>query len=168
MYYKIADLCDLNQDKKIQVLSSNFKSYGGKKGFFGQVTTIKLDKSNWDLLDLLKNENGEGKIVIVDVNEAPYGVVGDKLSTFAVNNNYKALIINGYVRDTEEVKKINVGLYALGSCALRNFEKTKAQKGIELNFGNVTFNENDYIYADEDGVIVSSEKLNVENVPKRH
>lgn len=29
--YRTADLCDENQDKKIQVLSHKFKNYGGKK-----------------------------------------------------------------------------------------------------------------------------------------
>ena len=42
MYLKTADLCDENQDKNIQVLSSEFKAYGGLKGFFGQIITIKL------------------------------------------------------------------------------------------------------------------------------
>ena len=43
MYLKTADLCDENQDKNIQVLSSEFKAYGGLKGFFGQIITIKLN-----------------------------------------------------------------------------------------------------------------------------
>lgn len=168
MYYKIADLCDENQNKNIQVLSSKFKPYGGKKGFIGQVTTIKLNKSNWGLLDMLKNEDGTGKIVVVDVDEAFYGVVGDKLSLFAKNNNYSALIINGYVRDIEETRKIDVGLYAIGTCALRNFDKTESQRDLELNFGGVVFKNDDYVYADEDGVILCSDELSTTNVPRRH
>ncbi len=168
MYYKTADLCDMNQNKKIQVLSPDFKSYGGKKGFWGQITTIKLDKSNWDLIDLLKNIPGNNKIVVVDVEKAYFGIVGDILSSYAEKNNYQALIINGYVRDIDETRKINIGLYAIGTCPLRNFEETSSQRGIELTFGNVCFNEGDFIYADEDGIIISSEKLDTLNVPKRH
>jgi regulator of ribonuclease activity A len=166
MYYKTADLCDNNQDQHIQVLSSDFKSYGGKSGFYGQIKTIKLDKSNWDLLYMLRDEEGKGKIIIVDVDKAYYGVVGDILSAYARKNNYTALIINGYIRDTRETKNINIGLYALGKCPLRNFEKTQGIKDIELSFGGVKFNNGDYIYADEDGVILSKEALNTVNVPK--
>ena len=61
MYLKTADLCDENQDKNIQVLSSEFKAYGGLKGFFGQIITIKLNKSNWDLLSMLRDEEGKDK-----------------------------------------------------------------------------------------------------------
>lgn len=159
MKFNTADLCDDNQSKQIQVLSSEYKAYGALKKFSGQIVTMKLNKSNWMLLDMLKNEDGEGKIVIVDVDRDFFGVVGDKLSAYAAKNNFKALIINGYVRDVKETKKFPIGLYAVGTCPLRNFEKTEAQKGIKLNFGGVTFNQDDYIYADEDGIILSSEQL---------
>jgi regulator of ribonuclease activity A len=168
MYFSTADLCDENQDKNIQVLSSEFKNYGGLDGFFGQIVTIKLDKSNWDLLSMLRDENGNEKIVIVDVDREFYGVVGDKLSLFAERNNYKAIIINGYVRDIEETKKFAIGLIALGTCPLRNFEETKGERDIELKFGGVTFNSGDFLYADKDGIIICTEELDSSNLKKRY
>ncbi len=154
-----ADLCDDNKDKNIQVLSSKFKNYGGLKEFSGQIVTVKLDKSNWLLLEMLRDENGEGKIVVVDNSQEFFGVVGDKLMAFAKNNNWKAIILNGYVRDTNETKNIDVGLLAIGTCPLRNFEKTDSARDVELNFEGVTFNSGDYIYADNDGVIITKNKL---------
>lgn len=157
--FAIADLCDDNRNKIIQVLSPNFKNYGGKQNFHGQIKTIKLNKSNFGLIDMLKKENGKGKVIVVDVDEAYYGVVGDKLSLMAEEAEYEALIINGYVRDVNETKKFNIALYALGTCPLRNFDKTDFKKGVDLNFGNVNFKENSYIYCDEDGIIISNEAL---------
>jgi regulator of ribonuclease activity A len=145
MNIQTADLCDDNKDKKIQVLSAKFKNYGGLKKFSGQIVTVKLDKSNWLLLEMLRDENGEGKIVVVDNSQEFFGVVGDKLMAFAKNNNWAAIILNGYVRDTDETKNIDVGLFAIGTCPLRNFEKTDSARGIELNFEGVTFNDGDYI-----------------------
>ena len=159
MNIQTADLCDDNRDKNIQVLSAKFKNYGGLKKFSGEIVTVKLDKSNWRLLEMLRDEDGEGKIVVVDNSQEFFGVVGDKLMTFAKNNNWKAIILNGYVRDTDETKKIDVGLFAIGTCPLRNFEKTDSYRDIELNFEGVTFNSGDYIYADNDGVIVTKSKL---------
>ena len=159
MNIQTADLCDDNKDKKIQVLSAKFKNYGGLKKFSGQIVTVKLDKSNWLLLEMLRDENGEEKIVVVDNSQEFYGVVGDKLMAFAKNNNWKAIILNGYVRDTDETKNIDVGLFAIGTCPLRNFEKTDSARGIELIFEGVTFNDGDYIYADNDGIIITKTKL---------
>ena len=158
MEFETADLCDDNQDKKIEVLAPNFKNYGGREKCFG-IVTIKLDKSNWRLLELLRDEDGENQVVVVDNAEYFYGVVGDKLMAFAQKNNWQAIILNGYVRDTAHTKNIDVALYAIGTCPLRNFEKTNSSQGVQLSFGGVTFNDGDYLYADCDGVIVSSEKL---------
>ncbi len=168
MYFSTADLCDENRDKNIQVLSSEFKNYGGSEGFYGQITTIKLNKSNWDLISMLKNENGENKIIIIDVDKEFYGVVGDKLSALAKNNNYKAMIINGYVRDIKETKKLPIGLIALGTCPLRNFDKTTGERGIELTFGNVIFNDGGFVYADEDGIIFCDQELDMSKLKVRY
>jgi len=154
-----ADLCDENQNKKIQVLSPKFKNFGALKRFYGQIETVKLNKSNWKLLEMLRDTNGEGKIVVVDNSEEYFGVVGDKLMAFALKNNWQAIILNGYVRDTDETQNMNVGLFAIGTCPLRNFEKTESSQGCELNFDGLSFNQGDYIYADNDGVIISKEKL---------
>ncbi|PLY09004.1 MAG: S-adenosylmethionine--2-demethylmenaquinone methyltransferase [Arcobacter sp.] len=159
MIFDTADLCDDNQDKKIEVLSNEYKNYGGLKKCAGEIVTIKLDKSNWELLEMLRDENGEGKVVVVDNARYFFGVVGDKLMAFAKKNNWQAIIINGYVRDTSYTKDIDVALYAIGTCPLRNFEKTPSSRGNQLSFGGVTFNEGDYLYADSDGVIISREKL---------
>ena len=159
MNTQTADLCDNNREKKIEVLSAKFKNYGGLKEFSGQIVTLKLDKSNWQLLEMLRDEDGEGKIVVVDNSEEFFGVVGDKLMAFAKKNNWKAIILNGYVRDIDETKNIDVGLFAIGTCPLRNFEKTQSKRDIELNFGGVNFNSGDYLYADNDGVIISKDKL---------
>ncbi|MDX9901892.1 MAG: ribonuclease E activity regulator RraA [Aliarcobacter sp.] len=159
MSIQTADLCDDNRDKKIQVLSAKFKNYGGLKQFSGEIVTVNLDKSNWRLLEMLRDEDGKGRIVVVDNSQEFFGVVGDKLMAFARNNNWKAIILNGYVRDIDETKNINVGLYAIGTCPLRNFKITDSQRDTELNFEGVTFNNGDYIYADNDGVIVTKSKL---------
>ena len=159
MNVQTADLCDDNRDKEIKVLSTKFINYGGLKNFHGQIVTVKLDKSNWLLLEMLRDEDGKGRVIVVDNSQEFFGVVGDKLMAFAKNNNWQGIILNGYVRDIETTKDIDVGLLAIGTCPLRNFEITDSQRDVELNFAGVTFNTGDYIYVDSDGVIVSKSSL---------
>ena len=159
MNIQTADLCDDNRDKQINVLSTKFINYGGLKNFYGEIVTVKLDKSNWLLLEMLRDEDGQGRVVVVDNSQEFFGVVGDKLMGFALKNNWRGIILNGYVRDIETTKDIDVGLLAIGTCPLRNFEITNSQRDIELNFEGVTFNTGDYIYVDSDGVIVSKNSL---------
>jgi regulator of ribonuclease activity A len=159
MEFEVADLCDENQDKVLQVLSSKYQNYGGLKKCAGEIVTLKLDKSNWELLEILRDEDGKNRIIVIENAQYFYGVVGDKLMALAEKNNWQGIILNGYVRDIAYTKDINVALYAIGTCPLRNFEKTKSSRGVQLSFGGVTFNNGDYLYADIDGIITSNEKL---------
>ena len=53
---------------------------------------------------MLRDENGEGKIVVVDNSQEFWSCWG-QINDFCTNNNWKAIILNGYVRDTDETQK---------------------------------------------------------------
>lgn len=157
MKFYTADLCDKYNDQ-VQVLDPILKSYGGLKKVMGQIVTIKIPDNNKSLIELLKTE-GEGKIAVVDVEGKYTAVVGDNLMKFALENNWAAIVINGYVRDTKNTKEIEVGLFALGTCPQKTPKPKEGTLHVQLSFGNVTFNEGDYLYADRDGIIISSSPL---------
>ncbi|RXJ86743.1 S-adenosylmethionine--2-demethylmenaquinone methyltransferase [Arcobacter sp. CECT 8985] len=158
MSFFTADICD-NNPQKVNVLGPDFKSYGGLNKAYGEIITVKLDKNNNDLIKLLKNINGEGKVVVVDVQMQYYAVVGDKLTKFAYDNKYNALVINGYVRDIQNIKKFDIAIYAKGTCP-RKYEKVQAGKiACDLNIDNVDIQNGDYIYIDSDGIVIAKENL---------
>lgn len=158
MNFFTADICDEHSDLSY-VLDNDFTNYGAKIKTCGEVITIKLDKNNSDLVSLLKNEDGSGKIVVVDVQKEYFAVVGENLMNFAKTNNYEAIIVNGYIRDTLQIKNIDVALYAIGTCPRKYIPLTKAQRDIEVSFGGISFNNGDYIYLDSDGLILTKEKI---------
>lgn len=158
MSFSTADLCD-EFFEKVRVLNPEFKSYGGKKKVEGSIVTMRLDKNNYDLAQMLKNELGENRIAVVDVAQEYYAVVGDNLMKFAQDSNWQAIIVNGYVRDTDETKKFDVGLFAIGTCPRKYIPQTSGERGVELSFEGVKFKDGDYLYADNDGIIITTEKL---------
>ena len=158
MGFFTADLCD-KYDDNVEVLGPKFKSFGGTKKFAGQAITVKLDKNNKDLITLLKNENGIGKVVVVDVEEKYYAVVGEKLMKLANKSRFEGIIVNGYVRDTVETKEFEVGLLAMGTCPRKYIPVQDASINIPICIDNVTINKDDYIYADQDGIVVSKKSL---------
>ncbi len=153
MPFFTADICDEHRDD-IQVLSHDYKEYGGVEKVQGTIATIKLNEENSDLITMLK-EDGKGRIAVVDVDKAFYAVVGENLMRFALENNWKGILINGFVRDTKITKTIPVGLWALGTCARKSHNKQRGQRDIELEFGGVLFRSGDHLLADEDGIIVT-------------
>ena len=158
MTFATADLCDEHR-YDVRTICEEWRSYGGVESFCGEVVTVELDESNPALVELLRDTEGRGRVVVVDVAKAYYAVVGDNLMKFAHNNGWAGIVINGYVRDTKITKTIPVGLKAIGTSPRKSFKKSQAHIGEELHFGDTTIKSGDYLYADEDGVVVASSQI---------
>ncbi len=158
MNFYTADLCDKYPDD-VRVFAPLFKSYGGAKKIMGQIVTLKLPGNNKSLAELLKHTQGEGKIVVIDVDAQYTAVVGDNMMKFAYENGWAGLVVNGYVRDTKNTKEIKVGLFALGTCPCKTMEPQEGVLHTSLSFAGVTCSEGDYLYADRDGIILSHKPL---------
>jgi len=157
MEFFTADLCD-KYDTKVQVLEPKFHSYGGLSKFSGKIVTCKIIDNNMELIKLLKTK-GMGRVCVVDVDAKYVAVVGDKLMGFAKLNGWSGIIVNGYVRDTITTKDIDVGLVALGTCPKKAPIVNSGVCGIDLKFAGVDFVQDNYIYVDDDGIIISKEPL---------
>jgi len=153
-----ADFCDTHPDK-VTVLGPGYSNYGGAAMCQGTVVTLELDRNNSDLITLLRDENGHGKVVVVDAKQAYFAIVGENLMKFAHASGYAGIIVNGYIRDTAQIKDIPVALYALGTCARKSIPVTQGKRDIPLTFGGAEFRPGDYVYTDTDGVIVTAEAL---------
>lgn len=157
MKFYTADLCDKYLET-VHVLDPDMKSYGNAKRMMGKIVTVQLPGSNKTLIELLKSD-GDGQIAVVDVSGIYTAVVGDNLMKFAYENNWAGILINGYVRDTKNTKEIDVGLFALGTYPKKTMVAQDGTLHQTLTFGGVTFHEGDYLYADRDGIIISSTAL---------
>ena len=158
MAFYTADICD-EFSEQVSVLGPGYQNYGGAERCQGQIITIKLHRNNSDLITLLRDEDGSGKVVVVDVAQAYYAVVGENLMNFAHQNNYSGILVNGYVRDTAQIRDIPVALYALGTCPRKYIPPTRGERAIDLHFGELGFKTGEHLYADTDGVIVCPEKI---------
>ncbi|UGA53492.1 ribonuclease E activity regulator RraA [Vibrio sp. VB16] len=158
MEFFTADICD-EYPERTHVLGAGYQNFGGADKCQGDIITIKLNKNNSDLITLLRDEDGTGKVVVVDVDQEYFAVVGENLMKFAHNNHYAGIIVNGYIRDTFQIKDIPVFLYALGTCSKKSIPVTSGERDVPLSFGGIEVKTGDYLYADTDGVIVSAEKI---------
>jgi regulator of ribonuclease activity A len=158
MTFFTANICDEHSDK-VAVLGPGYSNYGGAQACQGEVVTVKLDRNNSELITLLRDVDGTGKVVVVDVDRAYYAVVGEMLMKFAQQNNYAGIVVNGFIRDVNQIKDIPVALFALGVCPRKYIPVTGGERDVPLAFGGAEFNSGDYLYGDIDGVIVAAEKI---------
>ena len=158
MRFKTADLCDAHSEK-IKILSPGLLSYGGKTQFCGSIVTLKLFEDNSLLRDLLGNA-GDGRVIVVDGGDSQRcALLGDMLASKAVQNGWSGLVINGCIRDSAEINEMNIGIRALGTHPLKSVKKGIGEKNLPVHFACVEFRPGDYLYADEDGILVAQESL---------
>ena len=98
-------------------------------------------------------------VAVVIVAFLRRALLGDMLAERAAANGWSGLVINGAIRDVDEIGATRLGVQALGTCPLKTAKLGMGQRDIGLKFGGALIEPGDYIYADNNGVIVSKRPL---------
>ena len=162
MTFKTPDLCDefeAELGKTVRVVAPMFQRYGGRNRFSGQIVTLKIFEDN-SLVREAFAENGKGKVLVIDGGGSlRCALVGDQLAILAQKNGWEGAVVYGCIRDSVDINAIDIGVRALNTHPQKSIKKGAGDKNIAITFGGVTFNPGDWLYADEDGVLVSSAAL---------
>ena len=159
MSFSTPDLSDENPDA--QALAPILQNLGGKKVFWGKIETLKCPDDNSYVKELL-NSDGDGKVLVVDADGiSTVALLGDMIAEAGVRNNWSGIVINGYVRDIDILSKLDIGVQAIGTIPVRSEKKNQGQVGIDISFGGLTFSSGDYVYADNNGLLLSKLELNL-------
>ena len=152
------DLCD-QYPELVQAVEPMFSNFGGRESFGGQVVAVKCFEDNSRVKELVSTP-GEGRVMVVDAGGSMRrACLGDMLAEKASANGWSGIIIYGCIRDVDEIMATDIGVQALGVHPIKTDKKGIGEIDIAVTFGGVTFNSGDYVYADNNGIIVSPEKL---------
>jgi len=162
MPFKTADLtdefCGENCDK-VQAAGMNFNSYGGKTRFYGEIVTLKLFEDNQLVRDQVSSD-GTGKVLVIDGGASMRrALLGDMLAAKAVENGWAGILINGCIRDSVDIATMQLGVMALGTHPLKTVKNGVGQTNVSVTFAGLDFKPTDFIYIDEDGIIISEKPL---------
>lgn len=158
MNFVTCDLCDENPDD-VSVCEPMFSQFGGRECFGGEIVTAKCFEDNSRVKETLATP-GAGKVLVVDGGGSlRCALLGDMIGEDAVKNGWEGVIIYGCVRDVDALGTLDLGVQALASIPLKSNRRGEGQGGIAVTFGGVTFKPGAWVYADNNGVIVSSKKL---------
>lgn len=162
MPFRTADLTDkfCNENcEEVQAAGMSFKSYGGKPRFYGKIVTLKLFEDNQLVRDQVSSD-GTGKVLVIDGGASMRrALLGDMLAAKAAENGWSGILINGCIRDSLEMANMNLGVMALGTHPLKTVKAGVGKTNISINFSGLNFKPADFIYIDEDGIILSGKPL---------
>ena len=152
------DLCDENPET-VSVVAPIFNTYGGKSAFGGEIVTVKCFEDN-TVVKARAAEDGAGKVMVVDGGGSMRcALVGDMIAANAMKNGWLGLIIFGCIRDVDAISTLDIGVQALNSMPIRSVRQNRGELNVEISFGGVTFKPGEYVYADNNGVIISPHSL---------
>ena len=157
---KTADLCD-EYAEVLKLCRTSFYSYGEKKEFHGEIRTVEVFEDNALVKESLETLEA-GTVLIVDGGVSKNrALLGDMLAAIAAERNISGVIINGCVRDSRDLAGIEVGIKAIGTCPFKSIKRGEGKKGERLSFGEVEWIPGHYVYADEDGIIISEKPVHL-------
>ncbi len=153
-----ADLCD-EFAADIQVADPVFRIYGGRRNFGGQVVTLRVFEDNLLLKSALE-EPGLGRVLVVDGGASQRcALLGGNIARLAAENGWSGVIINGCIRDRAEVDATDIGVRALNTCPRRSRKQGLGDRDVDLFVAGVDVRPGDYLFADDDGIVVSGRDL---------
>ena len=157
MEFSTPDLSDAFPETK--ALEPIMTNYGGKSFFSGPIETLQCPDDNSIIKELLNSE-GNGQILIVDAGGInTVALLGDLIAEAGVKNNWSGIVINGYIRDVDIIRTLDLGVQALGTYPIKSKKRGLGELGVEISFGGLTFKSGQHVYADNNGLLLSETEL---------
>ncbi len=161
-FFNTADICDENPD--VQIAEPIFKSFGERVLFYGKIRTVLVLDDN-SFVKKLVNEKVNGDVMVVDGKASlKCALLGDNLARIACDNGWSGFIINGCIRDSDIINKIDIGIKALNTMPIKSKKKDIGDYAKDLNFAGVVFKEGEHVYSDGDGIVISKKVISNENM----
>lgn len=169
--FRVADLVDkfigpygtdAHVNGPLKVLDAGFNNYGGKTLFYGQVSTLKIPVIHNGSVREAVVEEGRGRILVID-GEASMkcACLGDTLTGRAAAHGWAGIVVNGCIRDAITIAEVPIGMKALGTHPQKPGKQFPGTRDVPVVVGGVTINAGDWLYCDEDGMLVSPHELDL-------
>ncbi len=121
--------------------------------------TIKCHEDN-SLVKENAGKPGQGRVLVVDGGGSMRrALLGDMIAATALQSGWEGCIIYGCIRDVDAIRALELGVQALGVIPLRTEKRGIGDLDVPVTFGGVTFQPGEFVYADNNGIIVSAEPL---------
>ena len=163
--FSTCDLCDAHKasllaptDPGFRVLPPAFRDFGGVAKFAGPVTTVKCFEDNTHVKAAVESP-GLGRVLVVDGGGSlRRALVGGNLAAAAAKNGWAGFVVDGCVRDVAELAASDIGIRALALMPLPTDRRGEGQRDVPVQIQGVWVRPGDWLYADEDGIVVMPAK----------
>ena len=160
--FATCDLCDAHEEDTsgaFRVLPPVFHDFGKAARFAGPVATVRAIEDNSRVREAV-NSPGNGRVLVVEGGgSVRRALVGGNLAAAAAKNGWAGILVDGAVRDLAELAAAGIPVKALALVPLRSVKRGEGQSDVPVEIQGVAVRPGDWLYADEDGIVVSATSL---------
>ena len=156
--FKTTDLYD-EYLEELQIAAPIFRDFGARIRFSGEIVTLKALEDN-TFIKAAFETNGRSKVLVVDgAGSMRCAMIGDVMAALGASHGWEGIVINSCIRDSADVAKVDIGVKALGTIPRKTVKRNQGVRDIPVHFADITFTPGDWLYADEDGIVISRHNL---------
>ncbi|KAJ6693773.1 hypothetical protein OIU85_004543 [Salix viminalis] len=148
-----AEVCDTNPQLigsgELRALQPIFQVYGRRQIFSGPVVTLKAYEDNVLIREFLEEK------------ALRCAILGGNPVVRAQNNGWAGIVVNGCIRDVDEINGCDIGVRALASHPMKANRKGVGEKHVPITVGGTRISDGEWLYADTDGILISRTEASV-------
>jgi RraA family protein len=157
-HYPVALIGDVMH--RMGMMASAIHHVAGKASFHGTVLPIQTWEGDNLAIHRALDDAKSGDVLVINGNgETNRAVFGDLLGEICLARKVAAVVIDGAVRDVEELNTMGLPTYARAVNPAGPSKYGPGQVGMPVACGNVVCNPGDAIVGDRDGIIVIARHL---------
>lgn len=160
--FSTCDFCDAHKNDETDAfrwLTPSFQSFGGRDVFSGPVSTVQCYEDNTPVKAAVESA-GDGRVLVVDGGGSMRrALMGGNLAGAAARNGWAGVVVYGCVRDAAELRACSLGIRALALVPMPTQRRSTGLRDVAVQIQGVWVRPGDWLYADADGMVISSAPL---------
>jgi regulator of ribonuclease activity A len=144
----------LDELEDAQVCQLQFTLFGRRRAIEGRIRTVRCFEDN-ALLKAMLSAPSSGDVMVIDGGGSlRTALIGDMIANFAIGNGWAGVIVYGAIRDSAQINALDFHVKSLGKNPRKSAKRGDGESDVLIEFANVRFVPGEYLYSDEDGIVV--------------
>jgi 3-hexulose-6-phosphate synthase/6-phospho-3-hexuloisomerase len=120
----------------------------------GRAITVQTLPGDWAKPIEVIDRAGGGDVIVIDNGRADVAPWGELATLSCMNRKVEGVVIDGAVRDVDEIREFNYPVFARAIVPNAGEPKGYGEIGVEITCGGQIVRTGDYIVGDDSGVVV--------------
>jgi 4-hydroxy-4-methyl-2-oxoglutarate aldolase len=141
--------------KDLRIVDPGLRPIATGRKLVGRAVTVAANGGLLPVLDGLERA-GAGDVLVVDGGGAPPALAGELFASEAQRRGLAGIVIDGYCRDTAELRRIELPFYARGWVPNASGPGAEPGQPGPVRCGGIEVAPGDLLVGDDDGIVVGT------------